>query len=53
MNPSPGMGGWRGQAGQAGQSFDDTAPTASDDGGEPLDKDQGMENKGGAAVGYP
>lgn len=50
MNPSPGMGRWRGQA---GQSFDDTAPTASDDGREPLDKDQGMENKGGAAVGYP
>lgn len=48
-----GMLGWRGQAGQAGQSSDATALTVSDNGGEPLDEDQGMENKGGAAGGYP
>lgn len=31
--------------------FDTTALMVSADGGEPLDEDQGMENKGGAAVG--
>lgn len=37
------------------QRVDDPALAVSDDddGGEPLDEDQAMENKGGAAVGYP
>lgn len=48
MNPSPGMLGWRVQV---RERFDDTVLTVSDDGGEPLDEHQGMENKGGAAVG--
>lgn len=47
---TPGMLGWRVQV---GERFDDAALTVRDDGGEPLDEDQGMENKGGAAVGYP
>lgn len=53
MNPTPGMLGWRGQAGQVEERFDDTALTVSDGGGKPLEEDQGMENKGDAAVGYP
>lgn len=50
MNSTPGMLGWRVQV---GERFDDAALTVRDDGGEPLGEDQGMENKGGAAVGYP
>lgn len=53
MNSTPGMLGWRVQAGQVGERFEDTALTVSEDGGEPLDEDQGMENKGDAAVAYP
>lgn len=53
MNSTPGMLAWRGQAGQVGERFDDTALTVSDDGGEPLDEDQGIENRGDAAVAYP
>lgn len=48
MSPTPGMPGWRVWV---RERFDDAALTVSDDGGEPLDEDQGMENKGGAAVG--
>lgn len=32
------------EAGQVGERFDDTALTDTDDGGQPLDEDQGMEN---------
>lgn len=50
MNSTPGMLGWRVQV---GERFGDAALTVRDDGGEPLGEDQGMENKGGAAVGLP
>lgn len=46
------MLGWRVQAGQAVERVGDTALAVSDDGGEPLDEDQAMENKGGAS-GFP
>lgn len=46
--------GMEGAGGQVAERVGDPALTVSDDdGGEPLDEDQAMENKGGAAVGYP